>query len=299
MRLPKYPQFPLYHLLDNGIRMNRAHKETLQLNLRPLMVGLIAGLLTSQTASAHFQMLHIDDYMRTKGGKITLKMPFTHPSHGGPMMDMGTPALLDVTYKGKTTDLTDKLTPVTWQGTKSKAAAYTADTKLRGMGDYIFSLTPEPYLETSEDTYIQQFTKTIVNVGGLPTGWNEPLNLTAEIIPDQRPYAIYAGGLFSAVVMAEGKPVSGAEVEVEFFNYDVNEAGDGFGELPYVEYPADNLNITTVVTDDNGRFFFGVPHEGYWGFAALGVGAKTEYKGKELSQDAVLWIQAHQLKKLR
>ena len=170
MRLPKYPQFPLYHLLDNGMRMNRAHKETIQLNLRPLLAGLITGLLASQTASAHFQMLHIDDYMRTKGGKITLKMPFTHPSHGGPMMDMGTSALLDVTYKGKTTDLTDKLTPVTWQGTKSKAAAYTAETKLRGMGDYIFSLTPEPYLETSEDTYIQQFTKTIVNVGGLPTG---------------------------------------------------------------------------------------------------------------------------------
>jgi len=299
VRLPQYPQSPLYHLLDNCMWMNRVHKETLPLNLRPLLAGLMTGMLASQSASAHFQMLHIDDYMRAKGGNITLKMPFTHPSHGGPMMDMGKPVSLSVHHKGKQTDLTDKVTPLTWQGTENQSAAYQAQTKLRGLGDYVFSLTPEPYLETSEDTYIQQFTKTIVNVGGLPTTWNEPLGLTAEIVPDQRPYAVYAGGLFSAVVLAEGKPVSGAEVEVEFLNYDVNETGDGFGELPYVEYPADNLNIMTVVTDDNGRFFFGVPHEGYWGFAALGVGANTEHNGKDLSQDAVLWIQAHQLKKLR
>ena len=292
-------KLPLYHLLDDCIRRTRVLKETIELKLRPLLAGLIVGMLISQTASAHFQMLQIDDYMRTKGGKITLKMPFTHPSHGSPMMDMGQPISLDVTYKGKKTDLTDKITALKWQGTTNESAAFQANAKLRGMGDYVFSLMPEPYLETSEDIYIQQLTKTIVNVGGLPTTWNEPLNLTAEIVPDQRPYAVYAGGLFSAVVMTDGKPVAGAEIEVEFLNYDVNEAGDGFGKDAYVEYPAKNLNIMTLVSDENGRFFFGIPHEGYWGFAALGVGAKTEYKGKALSQDAVLWVQAHQLKRLR
>ena len=74
---------------------------------------------------------------------------------------------------------------------------------------------------------------------------------------------------------------------------------NGFEPDPLIEYPKENLNITTVRTDNNGRFFFGVPHEGYWGFAALGVGDKTKYLGKDLSQDAVLWIQAHQLKRLR
>ncbi|PID45699.1 MAG: nickel transporter [Proteobacteria bacterium] len=244
-------------------------------------------------------MLQVDDYLRTKGGKVTVNMPFTHPSHGGPMMDMGQPLSVQVSHKGKTTDLLDKVTPVTWQGTENSAKAFKAEAKLRGLGDYVFTMTPEPYLETSEDAYIQQFTKTIVNVGGLPTTWNEPLNNVAEIVPDQPPYAVYAGGLFSGVVLADGKPVPGAEVEVEFLNYDINKAGDGFTKDPYVEYPVENINIATVVTDDNGRFFFGVPHAGYWGFAALGVGAKKEYKGKELSQDAVLWIQAHQLKKLR
>lgn len=269
------------------------------MKFRPLFSGLTLGLLISQSASAHFQMLHIDDYMRSKGGKVTLKMPFTHPSHGGPMMEMGTPLSLKMTHKGKTTDLTQSVAALDWQGTENHAKAYQAPAKLRGLGDYVFSLTPEPYLETSEDAYIQQFTKTIVNVGGLPTGWNEPLNIAAEIVPDQRPYAVYAGGLFSAVVMANGKPVPNAEVEVEFLNYDVNDSGDGFDAAPYVEYPVENINILTLVTDNDGRFFFGVPHAGYWGFAALSVGAATEYKGKDLSQDAVLWIQAHQLKKLR
>ncbi|MCG8332935.1 MAG: DUF4198 domain-containing protein, partial [Proteobacteria bacterium] len=35
---------------------------------------------------------------------------------------------------------------------------------------------------------------------------------------------------------------------------------------------------------------------GDWGFAALGVGPDKTYKGKELSQDAVIWIRASDLK---
>lgn len=266
------------------------------MKIKPILGGLTL-LLASHAASAHFQMLHINDYMRDKGGKITLKMPFTHPSNGGPMMSMGSPKSLSLTHKGKTTDLTDKLTALEWQGTQDTAMAYQAETRLRGLGDYTFSLIPEPYLEASEGLYIQQFTKAIFNVGGLPTDWHEPLGVAAEIIPDQKPYAVYAGGLFSAVVMSDGKAKPGVEVEVEFLNYPVDK--EGFGKDAFVEYPSENLNIMTVVTDENGRFFFGVPHEGYWGFAALGVGAETAYKGKALSQDAVLWIQAHQLKKLR
>ena len=269
------------------------------MKLPSLLAGAGIALLSCQTAFAHFQMLHADDYLRDKGGKVTLSLPFTHPSHGAPMMAMEKPEALSVTYKGKTTDLSETLSALDWTGPENTAAAYQAQTKLRGMGDYIFSMTPAPYLETSEDAYIQQFTKTIINVGGLPTDWNEPLLSVAEIVPDQRPYALYAGGMFSGVVMAKGKPMPGIEVEVEFLNHAVNPAADGFVKQAFVEYPVDNINIMTLVTDENGRFFFGIPHEGYWGFAALGVGEKKEHNGKELSQDAVLWVQAHQLKKLR
>jgi len=269
------------------------------MQIRQFLLTTLFILLASQSVSAHFQMLQVDQYMRAKGGQITLSMPFTHPSNGGPMMTMDEPLSLMMHHKDKKIDLTDLATEMEWQGVGSRSLAYQSKAKLRGLGDYIFALTPAPYLEESEEAYIQQFTKTVVNVGGLPTGWDRSLLLEAEIVPDQQPYGVYAGGLFSAVVMAKGRPKAGIEVEVEFLNHPVNAAKNGFEEEPFVEYPSENLNIQTVRTDENGRFFFGVPHEGYWGFAALGVGETTKYLGKDLSQDAVLWIQAHRLKKLR
>lgn len=269
------------------------------MHIRHFFVGMLLSLPLGQAAFAHFQMLHTDQYMRAKGGAITLSMPFTHPSRGGPMMEMEEPFSLVMHHRGKQTDLTDQATALSWQGIGNQARAYQSSAKLRGLGDYIFALTPAPYLEESEDAYIQQFTKTIVNVGGLPTGWDKSLLLDAEIVPDQPPYSVYAGGLFSAVVMAKGRPKVGVEIEVELMNHPINAANTGFEVAPLVEYPRDNLNIVTLRTDNNGRFFFGVPLAGYWGFAALGVGEKVKYMGKDLSQDAVLWIQAHQLKRLR
>jgi cobalt/nickel transport protein len=50
-----------------------------------------------------------------------------------------------------------------------------------------------------------------------------------------------------------------------------------------------------AVTDANGVFTFGIPKAGFWGFAALGSGPDTEHEGKELSQDAVIWIRATDL----
>ena len=51
-----------------------------------------------------------------------------------------------------------------------------------------------------------------------------------------------------------------------------------------------------AIADANGVFTFGVPKAGFWGFAALGTGSTKEFKGKELSQDAVVWIRAFDLK---
>jgi cobalt/nickel transport protein len=51
----------------------------------------------------------------------------------------------------------------------------------------------------------------------------------------------------------------------------------------------------TIKADKNGQFVYGIPHAGWWGFCALGIGPKTEYKGKKLSQDAVIWVQAQEM----
>lgn len=42
------------------------------------------------------------------------------------------------------------------------------------MGDYMFVMVPGYYYEKEEDVYMQQITKLLVNVGGIPGNWNTP-----------------------------------------------------------------------------------------------------------------------------
>jgi cobalt/nickel transport protein len=63
-----------------------------------------------------------------------------------------------------------------------------------------------------------------------------------------------------------------------------------------VEAPQDAFVTMTIKANVNGEFSFGIPRAGWWGFCALGAGPDKEYKGKELSQDAVIWVQARDMK---
>lgn len=254
-----------------------------------------AALYTS-VAQAHLQMVYTPDLLRERGGQITLKMPFTHPAENGHVMTVTQPEQFFVVKKGKKTDLLDSVKTSTWTSKANTGDSYEADVKLRGLGDYVFVYQMAPYLEKAEDIYIQQITKSIVNVGSLPTDWNEELGLKAEIVPLTKPYAIYEGGTFTGVVKSEGKPVPFAEIEVEYVNYLPNLDTDAFATEGTIEPPADAFITMTIFADANGTFTFGIPKAGQWGFAALGVGSDKEYKGKELSQDAVIWVQAHPVK---
>ncbi len=80
-----------------------------------------------------------------------------------------------------------------------------------------------------------------------------------------------------------GKPVAGAEVEVEFYN-----------EEGSLVAPSDYHITQVVLAGDNGIFSFTCPTAGWWGFAALSEADYTlnnpqgEAKGVELG--AVLWV---------
>ena len=62
--------------------------------------------------------------------------------------------------------------------------------------------------------------------------------------------------------------------------------------------PPHNALVAQIIhADENGVFVYGIPRAGWWGFAALGVSGKGHtYQGKTLRQDAVLWIQALDMK---
>ena len=104
---------------------------------------------------------------------------------------------------------------------------------------------------------------------------------------------VLAGSTFSGVVMADGKPVPGVEIEIEYMAAEPDMKADKPGPVTSGPAPGGAL---VAVTDAQGTFTFGIPKAGFWGFAALGSGPAKEYKGKELSQDAVLWVRAYDLK---
>ena len=139
-----------------------------------LFGAALAGLATT-AAEAHFQLLYTPEAALNESAAIELALVFSHPFDNGYTMDMGKPeAFYVVSQRGegepKTTDLMQYLEPIEWSGVETKAAAFLARpprTVTRSLGDYTFVLRPAPYYEEQEDKYIQQITKTVVNVGGI------------------------------------------------------------------------------------------------------------------------------------
>lgn len=255
-------------------------------------VGLSAVALVTP-AQAHFQLLYTPEVNLEKATELPLLLAFWHPFSNGHAMDMGKPEQFFVVHKGEKTDLLGKLQPMTFKGAENTASGYEAKVPVRRLGDYIFVLVPAPYLEKTEDKYIQQITKSYVNLGGTPTDWSKPVGLATEIVPHNKPTAIMVGSTFTGQVLSEGKPVAGAEIEVEYMAAEPDIAAHKAGK-PKVAPPPGGAVV--AVTDANGMFTFGIPKAGFWGFAALGSGPVKQHDGKELSQDAVLWVRADDLK---
>lgn len=212
-----------------------------------------------------------------------MKLVFTHPFEAGHTMDMGKPEEVFVLHNGERTDLMDQISPITWQSLTNQGKAYELSYGLRGMGDYVFCLVPDPYLEKHEGIYMQQITKMVVNLRGLPTDWDKEVGLPAEIIPLDRPYALWKGNVFRGVVKSGGKPVPYATIEVEYMNHKPMMQEKRFKESSRIEAPQNSFITQTIKADTNGEFVYDLPKEGWWEFAALGIGPKKFYKGKELS----------------
>jgi len=100
---------------------------------------------------------------------------------------------------------------------------------------------------------------------------------------------VIAGSTFTGQVVANGEPVAGVEIEIEYMAAEPDMESAASTDQTVSPMPGGSV---VAVSDANGYFTFGIPRAGYWGFAALGSGPTTEHKGKELSQDAVIWIRA-------
>ena len=111
-------------------------------------------------------------------------------------------------------------------------------------------------------------------------------------MPLNKPYNIIAGSTFTGRVLSDGEPAAGVEIEIEYMAAEPQMDGDGAAEPKANPMPGGAINAITAA---DGTFTFGIPKAGYWGFAALGSGPATQHAGKDLSQDAVIWIHAWDL----
>jgi cobalt/nickel transport protein len=259
------------------------------------LMSLVAAAAISlpMTASAHFLLHHTDEVLIDRPGDVPMGLIFWHPMENGHAMDMEKPEEFFMIHNGEKTDLMDRVAPATFKGKENEAAAFTASVPVKRSGDYVVVTKPAPYYEESEDIYIQQITKSVLNRNTLPTDWDQPAGLETEILPLNKPYNVIVGSTFSGVVLSEGKPVAGAEIEIEFMAAEPDLAA--FATTESTVQPMAGGSIVAI-TDEKGVFTFGIPTAGHWGFAALGSGPAKEHNGKELSQDAVLWIHATELK---
>ena len=252
---------------------------------------------------SHFQIVYTpSSIISSDVNAVDFIVSFTHPFESGLTMDIGKNEAGEIkglkefysVHKGKKTDLLSKLKSIEFESSENKASAFTftldKEAGFKGGGDWVLVAVPRPYFEAADDGYIQQITKVFINKGELSTDWqNRNAEGYPEIMPLVKPYDVWAGGLFRAVVLgSDGKPVPYAEVEFENMNYDVdmqNYKFTGEGKLK-------KAGGGIIKADAAGYFEFIPPVAGYWGFAALGAGKDKQFAGQELSQDAVIWIEA-------
>ena len=241
---------------------------------------LIFVLCLAGVGQAHFGLILPDKAMVMQGDNADLEMilAFCHPFEQNGM-PMAKPKKFGVLAGKEKSDLTNTL-----QETKVlDKEAWKTTYALKKPGVYAFYFDPTPYWEPAENKFIIHQTKTYVAAFGAEEGWDGEVGLKAEIVPLTRPFALYAGNVFRGVVKFKGKPVAGADVEVEYWN-----AGKK------VTAPNDYFVTQVVKTDKNGVFSFVPPHAGWWGFSALNEEKKAmDHEGKKVDAEygAVMWVQ--------
>ncbi|MBM4284478.1 MAG: DUF4198 domain-containing protein [Deltaproteobacteria bacterium] len=232
-------------------------------------------------AWAHFGLLLPDKAMVMQGDApdLELTLAFCHPFEQKGMV-MAKPQKFGVVAGKEKIDLLTTLQ----EAKVLDQPAWKTTYALKKPGIYAFYFDPQPYWEEAENKFIIHQTKTYVAAFGAEEGWDREVGLKAEIVPLTRPFGLYAGNVFQGVVKFKGKPLAGADVEVEFWNADKKVAA-----------PNDYFVAQVVKTDKNGVFTFAAPQAGWWGFAALAEEkqaiAGKDGKKKDAEYGAVLWVQ--------
>lgn len=250
-----------------------------------MLVLLLTLTVAAPRAWSHFGMAIPSDTMVMQDDSRTVRviLSFSHPFEMVGMK-LVKPKSFDVVSGDKTQNLLGSLEAIQVMGHQAWRTEY----PLKRPGVYIFYMEPRPYWEAAEDSFIIHYTKTVVTAFGDDEGWDAEIGLKTEIVPLSKPFGLYAGNVFQAIVKFDGKAVPFAEVEVEFYNKDKQYTA-----------PTDYMITQTIKADGNGVFTYAAPVSGWWGFAALNAADyKLPHQGedKEVELGAVIWVYFHDMK---
>jgi cobalt/nickel transport protein len=262
----------LFSLIKGGRQMQQVFSA---------LLWAVAGimLVAATTASAHFGMVIVSDNMIMQDDPRTIHatLSFSHPMERVGM-EMARPKVFRVAAHGTQENLLKALTPTKLFGQSAWQMRY----DIKRPGVHVFYMEPEPYWEPAEDCFIIHYTKTVAAAFGDEDGWDNELGLKTEIVPLSRPFGLYAGNVFQGIVKLDGKPVSGAAVEIEYYNADGKAVA-----------PTDFMVAQVTKADSQGVFTYAAPAPGWWGFAALNKAdytMKHDGEDKEVELGAVIWV---------
>jgi cobalt/nickel transport protein len=212
-----------------------------------ILLALPLVLLSAGAALAHFPLLLPLTPWGTHGQALEVVYTFGHPFEVE-AAPAARPVRFAVFPPGKpAVDLLAGLGGAAGEERPEWRARFTPTDR----GDHVVALTGPVLAHGGKK--LQDFVKVVVHVPALQGGWDRALGDPLEVVPLTRPYGLAAGGVFRAEVLAEGAPLAGAEVEVEYRN---EQAPDPLPDEPF---------ITGVEkTDRSGAFGATLGKPGWW-----------------------------------
>lgn len=233
--------------------------------MRRLLLVVAPPVLLASAALAHFPIL----FPATPWGTLDQELELIH-AFGHPFEVERAPAKRPVRWSvwppsGKAVDLLPTLGDAT-EPREKWLARYTP----RERGDHVVGLTRPP--SEHEGTTWQDFTKVVLHVPAVQGGWDRVLGDPLEVVPLTRPYGIAVGGSVRAEVLADGRPLGHATVEVEYLNATAPDP-----------LPAEPFVTRVEKTDRAGAFSTTLERAGWW---ILSVSREADGRG----QRASLWV---------
>ncbi|QJA06635.1 DUF4198 domain-containing protein [Thermosulfurimonas marina] len=195
-----------------------------------------------------------------RGQVINIWVLFGHPFEGI-LYDLKAPKGFMLKPEGQKDRLSFSRIEVKDYASGRKRFGYRIEYLPTARGDYYLCLQSQPYLNQEEGEVWEDRMKTPLHVQ-VEKGWQNLCGFELEIQPLSRPYGLRVGQVFRGRVLLNGKPLPGAQLEVEKLNgFYVPEE-----KLPLDAYGRVNEPLITFVlkTDKEGFFEVGFPEGGWW-----------------------------------